>query len=59
MPAYSYICRRHIAPLEIQLQRKGEHRDDEVACPDCGEPMRRVLSAPMVVVPPQHRATKG
>jgi len=58
MPTYTYRCPfKH----ETTVARPIEKRDDPLTCPACPiyTGMRRVLTAPAVVVPAQHRATKS
>ncbi len=47
MPTYEYLCDEHGSqPFEAFVPM--DERDGQ-ACPECGKPARRLLSAPMVM----------
>ncbi len=63
MPVYTYHC--GVCGHDISLNRPIDRRDDIVLCQKVDErgercigAPRRVVSAPQVVVPTQHRAAK-
>ena len=55
---YDYICRTHQPPYVVTEWRRVDNRDEPVACPVCDGPMRRILTAPQVVVKARDKAAK-
>lgn len=60
MPTFDYICRRPDPshPVVQSRVRPIEDRDEPVTCLMCGSNMRRILTAPAVVVKAADKAAK-
>lgn len=60
MPTYNYICRRNDPshPVTQSRVRRIEDRDEPLTCLVCGGKMRRILTAPAVVVKAADKAAK-
>ena len=60
MPTFEYICRKNDPshPVTQSRVRPVEDRDEPATCLICGGKMRRILTAPNVVVKAADKAAK-
>ena len=58
IPTYDYVCRKHGEPVYATETRPVEERDYPAVCQACEGFMRRILTAPNVVVKAADKAAK-